>query len=126
MSGSTAKVSISDESGRRLAEATPWLSDDGLVMALGHVSGGGDLLTYYFGKGRRRVAVHFGDLSGHGRLQTRWQGSRRTWLIRLELAMPAGDAPDPESSARTSNPGRPRAADPGAGQAATLPSGGRP
>ena len=126
MSGSTQKVSISDDAGRRLAEATAWLSDDGLIMALGRVHGGGELLTYYFGKGKRPVHVVLGELALAGRLQTRWQGSRRTWLIRLESPVPLTEAAEAGATAPHSNLETPRAADPATAAEATLPSAGRP
>ena len=126
MSGSAQKVIISDESGQRLAEATPWLSDDGLVMALGRVRGGGELLAYYFGKSRRTVRVALGEFAVAGRLQTRWQGSRRTWLIRLESPAPLAAAPAEAPNGPPASRGKLRADGPGTAPKATLPSGGRP
>lgn len=42
-----------------------------------------DLLYYYFQEGGREVEALLGRSAMWGRLETRWAGNRRQWLVRL-------------------------------------------
>lgn len=107
-------VVIRERGGRFLANAHLWESDDGLALVLGHVQGRGNLLTHYFGRGEREVVVEAPGVAVLGQLRTRWQGTQRIWLVRLEAAQAEQLQRALEAaSGSPSNPGTPPAAAPG-------------
>jgi hypothetical protein len=48
------------------------------------VGGLANLLYYYFQEGGREVDASMGRTSMRGTLETRWTGTARQWLVRLD------------------------------------------
>lgn len=60
-----------------LAQGSP-----GMARCFQCREGNGDLLTYYFGKGKREVLVRHGANEGvTAHLATRWVDGRREWTL---------------------------------------------
>ncbi len=102
-------ISILDEQGIAVSNASVQFSPDAQVILLSGVNEGG-LLDYYFARGRRRVVIDLGAVRFEGRLDTRWDGNCRHWLVATDAPAvvpetPAAAAPDSELAVR---PGVPR------------------
>ena len=56
---------------------------DGRLL-FGEVNEPAALLDYYFGIGGRRITIHVDGCVVRGWLETRWEGSHRTWWLELD------------------------------------------
>lgn len=77
---------ICDIHGNLLATASFRVSDDGMTVVLSRVRNKGALLNYYFAGAERKVLLDTGEIRIGGTLQTRWQGSSRMWLVKMDTA----------------------------------------
>ncbi len=77
-------VTVVDDIGKLLAEASTDRAEDSATVSLSRVSATGRLLGYYFGGGRT-VQVYSGMFRLNGRLGTRWENGRRVWWVRLDV-----------------------------------------
>ena len=99
----TDLITICDRGGRTLAVARPCPPAGDLRLTIDRVlSGKGVLLSYFFGRGLRDVAVHVGMLRLKGRLSTRWTDTERLWFVDLQ---PLPDFPHGSSGIRASRAG---------------------
>lgn|GEM_PF-1385273 len=77
---------VLDEQGSFLAAAVMRPADGGRALLLSRVAGKGRLLSYYFGRGGRRVFIETGEFRLRGRLRTRWLENERLWIVDLDEA----------------------------------------
>jgi hypothetical protein len=78
-------LTLVDRGGRVIAQAEPRL--DGLdrrSFFLCDVRGKRSLLHYFCESGLGNIWLNLGEVRLAGRLETRWQKSRRVWRVRLE------------------------------------------
>jgi hypothetical protein len=75
------RISLLDEDGRGLVEADVLGRASDGCMLLDEVAEPNVLLAYYFGKARRRLMVDLGDVVVDGWLETRWDGTARSWWV---------------------------------------------
>jgi hypothetical protein len=93
---------VRDYQGDLLTEAEIRQGDDSGALALAAVGEPGALLQYFFGRGQREVEVHAAWGRLFGRLETRWRGRDRLWLVRMAptpLERVSLDRPEPEGVA---------------------------
>ena len=83
-------MQIIGDDGRRIATVLAAASDpNGVDIELKRFADGkGELLRYYFAKGKRTVRLVDGDVTLAGILHTHWANSHRSWTITL-LPRPA-------------------------------------
>ena len=83
MPPSTSRVQVFDpETARLLATGREHRAVDADGFAFECERGNGTLLTYYFGKGKRRVVVRTGPNEGvTASLGTRWVNGHREWTL---------------------------------------------
>lgn len=86
-------IAILDEQGIALSTASVQFSPDARVMLLSGVNERG-LLDYFFSRGRRRVVIDLGAVRFEGRLDTRWDGNCRRWLVAADAPAVVPAAPD--------------------------------
>ncbi len=88
-----AMITLLSDSGRELAAGTVRPGHSGQTLELDHVvRGKGQLLHYFFGRGKRAVIVEAGDFRLRGTLATRWLGQERRWEVALERPRRVGTA----------------------------------
>jgi hypothetical protein len=75
------RIALLDHDGRTLSEAVVLEQSANGSVLLGEVGRPKALLDYYFGKSGRRLMVDLGDRVVDGWLETRWDGTTRSWWI---------------------------------------------
>jgi hypothetical protein len=91
-------VIICDGDGGTLTEATIRLDGGARMIVLAEIAESHALMRYYFGGGNLVFVVCDGS-SAEGRLETRWHGLGRTWMVRLTTTLPRHDsAVEPSSN----------------------------
>ncbi|HEY5476603.1 MAG TPA: hypothetical protein VIK11_07785 [Tepidiformaceae bacterium] len=82
-------ITLLSDSGKELATGMLKAGRADRTLELDRViRGKGQLLHYFFGRGRRAVLVEVGDFRLRGVLATRWIGSERLWQVALEVPRP--------------------------------------
>jgi len=76
-----ARIRLLDHDGRLLSEAGVRSGTGQERVLLGDVVKPDALLDFYFGKSGRRLMVDLGDRLVDGWLETRWDGSTRSWWV---------------------------------------------
>lgn len=71
------------EDGTLLTAAAARFDDSGEPAVLCAVESRGALLSYYFGRGKRRVLLDVGEFRLRGTLATDWARGARLWNIAL-------------------------------------------
>ena len=92
--GTITRFAILGGDGNHLARARGYLATDRTTVVIERVSDPAALLHYYFVNCGRPVKIQIGTGSRAGSLATRWNGTKRDWLVRLGEAecQPAADA----------------------------------
>ncbi|MCC6174108.1 MAG: hypothetical protein IT305_02290 [Chloroflexi bacterium] len=80
----TIAAEVLDADGAALCDVAIRGSSSADVVELVDVDAPDRLLTYYFGRGERRVMLECRGCTTEGRLETHWIGSARSWWIELE------------------------------------------
>ncbi len=95
-------LTLFSDSGKELAIGTVRPGNIGQTLELDRVvQGKGQLLHYFFGRGKRAVIVEAGDFRLRGMLATQWLGQERLWQVTLErprhVAAALAATPDPST-----------------------------
>jgi hypothetical protein len=94
-------VLIRDAEGGELTTATIRLDGGARLIVLSDVRDPAALMTYFFGQGSNHVSLSLTGGSAEGRLDTRWQGVGRTWMVKLKAPLTLRpDAPVEQLEAR--------------------------
>ncbi len=83
-------MTILDANRNELARAEPRFEADPLAAILTNVDRPKALLSYYFGNGARCVTLAELGLLMEGQLRTRWESSRRLWVMEPKRAIALG------------------------------------
>jgi hypothetical protein len=85
-------VTILDDHGLIVSTGSARIDADARVIAFTPANAGA-MLGYYFDRAGRHVVVDFGEVRLLGRIETRWDGQQRHWLVRTDPPTVLTEAP---------------------------------